>query len=434
MSSTRIRPSHLSVARLAWGVTLLLCALLTGCGNDATPTPLPALPTTPEAAAPQATDETVVNTDSNQLVVWLPAFTGFATESSAGTLLTNTFHQFEQRNPAIRLDIQVKADNGSASLFNFLRSAQEVAPTILPDLVLINTQHLWQIVDLGMVVPLSDTEVSADDDFFRVARDAVLYRTQPVGIPYVVDVTHLVYNQESVETAPATWADLLGGDHPLTYPAAEIGTTNATLLHYVGAGGVLLEDGTVTDSEALAAFFTFVADARRQELIPATTLDMPGYSSVWRAFAEARADLAAVQVAQYYPNAAGVIPPGYALVPTRNGTNITVTETWAFAILTEDAQRRQLALALVDDLLAPEVQGPLSQVIARLPSREASFATWSQAGDYRDFVQLLLDNAVAPPNGPAFADFARRLHVAQAGLIRGDLTVEAAVASMGVVE
>ena len=115
------------MARLAWSVTLLLCALLTGCGNDATPTPLPALPPTLEAAVPQATDETVVNTASDQLVVWLPAFTGFAAEGSAGTLLTNAFHQFEQRNPAVPDDLAVLGPEADASLVAEASAAARIA-------------------------------------------------------------------------------------------------------------------------------------------------------------------------------------------------------------------------------------------------------------------------------------------------------------------
>jgi ABC-type glycerol-3-phosphate transport system substrate-binding protein len=420
-----------SLIRLGLGLLLLS---LVACGEQATPTPLPPIPPTATAEIAPVVDETVVPNADDQLVVWLPAFAGTATEGSAGAILTNAFHQFEQRNPSINLDVQVKADAGSASLFNFLRSAQQVAPTILPDLVLINTQQLWQIVDLGMVAPLREEERLSNVDFFPVTRAAVNYRAQTVGIPYSTDITHLAYDVDEIDTPPSTWVELLEGGEPLLFPAAEVGTTNATLLLYIGAGGALLEDGTINDAEAIEGYFAFLAESSEQGIIPATVLDMPSYNAVWRAFAEDRSNLAAAQVMQFYPNAAGIKPPGYTLLPTRSGESVTIADTWAFAILTEDAQRRQLAVALVNELLNPEVQGAWSQATARLPSQPASLALWTQVNDYRDFAQSLLGDAIAIPNGPAFADFARRLHAAQAGILRGDLTIEAAIASMVVIE
>jgi ABC-type glycerol-3-phosphate transport system substrate-binding protein len=425
---------HLRPSLYPFWLALLIAALLSGCNGRATPTPPVEPPPTETPAAQPVASEPAVPATNDQLVVWLPAFTGIASEGSAGSLLTNVFHQFEQNNPSIRLDIQVKADAGTAGLFNFLRSAQQVAPSILPDLVLINTQQLWQIVDLGMVVALEEEELSGNANFFRVANDSVRYRTQIVGIPYTVDITHLAYDGDAIESPPASWAELTAGDETYLFPAAEGGTTTAALLHYVAAGGTLLEDGSITSPEALENYFNFLVEMRANDMIPATVLDMPGYNAVWRAFAENRADLALVQVLQFYPNATGIKPPSYAPTPTLNGEPHAIADTWAFAILTEDAQRRRLALALIQELLAPEVQGPWSQSVARLPSQPASLALWTQATSYRDFVQAMLDEAVSPPNGAAFADFARRLHTAQAALIRGDLTVEAAIASMVVVE
>jgi ABC-type glycerol-3-phosphate transport system substrate-binding protein len=376
-----------------------------------------------------------VTSDSNdQLVVWLPAFTGLASEGSAGAILNNAFHQFEQRNPTIQLDIQVKADTGTASLFNFLRSAQQAAPTILPDLVLINTQQLWQIVDLGMVTPLQEDELQVEADFFPVASEAVLYHAQTMGIPYTVDIIHLAYDSDEIGSPPSNWSELLASERAFLFPAAEVATPNAALLQYVGAGGVLLEDGTIRDPAVLEDYFTFVAEAHEQNIIPTSVLDMLGFNAVWRAYAEDRTGLANIQVMQFYPNTTGIKPPSYALTPTRDGNSVTIADTWAFAILTQDPQRRELALALIAELLAPEVQGPWSQAVARLPSQAEALAIWTQANEYRDFAQQLLDDAIAPPNGPAFAEFARRLQTAQAGIIREELTVEAAIQSMVVVE
>ena len=425
-------PRRYVAAYLPLAVALLL--FLASCGERATPTPLPPLqPAMTAAAAPVASETTVAN-PGDPLIVWLPAFTGLAAEGSAGSILTNAFHQFEQRNPNIALDVQVKADVGTASLFNFLRSAQDVAPSILPDLVLINTQQLWQIVDLGLVVGISEAEWRENGTFFAVANAAATYRAQRVGIPYIVDVTHLAYDADEITIVPNTWADLMMLDQNYLFPAAEAGTTYSTLLHYVGAGGELLEDGAVSDPVALERFFAFITEAHEQEIIPTAVLDIQNFNSSWRAFSEDQSNLVAVQVAQFYPNTTGIKPPSYAPLPTRSGDRVTIAETWAFAILTEDPQRRQHAFTLISELLNPEVQGPWSQSVARLPSQVASLDLWTQSADYRDFVVALLDEAVAPPSGPAFADFARRLHAAQASILRGELTVEGAIESMVVLE
>jgi ABC-type glycerol-3-phosphate transport system substrate-binding protein len=285
-----------------------------------------------------------------------------------------------------------------------------------------------------MVTALSEDELLPDTEFFPVARAAVLYRTQTVGIPYAVDLVHLVYDGDEVATPPVSWTELLAGNYTLLFPAAENSTINATLLQYVGAGGELLEDGGISDPAVLEQFFAFVAQAYEQNVIPADVLDMSSFSAVWRAYTEDRGNLAAVQVSQFHPNAAGIKPASYGIVPTQNGASITIAETWAFAILTQDPKRRALALALIDELLAPEVQGQWSQFVARLPSQAEALALWTQATDYRDFVQQLLDDAISPPNGPAFADFARRLHSAQAGILREELTVETAVESVLLIE
>jgi len=247
-------------------------------------------------------------------------------------------------------------------------------------------------------------------------------------------VIHLVYDSAVIETPPKNWDELLASKNPFLFPAAEAGTFDATLLQYAGMGGQLLEDGSISDPAALEEFFRFVAKAHEQEVIPAAVLDLPSFNGTWREFSDDHNNLAMVEVTQFYPSSAGDKTLRYAAVPTGNGEEITVADTWAFAVLTQDDQRRKLAFSLIDELLTPEVQGPWSQFVARLPSQPASLALWTQANDYRDFLKALLDKAVVPPNGPAFADFARRLHAAQAGILRGEMSVEEAIASMVAVE
>lgn len=431
-------PSIKAHSAWLWLLHIATCCILLGCRDQAdVPPPLPSetAMTTTATPAQSAPEPEIQNEQTNdQLVIWLPTFTGIATEGSAGTILANAFHQFEQRHPGVQLDVQAKADIGTSSLYNFLRSAQQVAPSILPDVVLINTQQLWQIVDLGLVTGLREEELFDAVNFYAVANDSVAYRSQIVGIPYALDVTHLVYDSEFNDTAPKTWADLFNAEKPFLFPAAEIGTTNATLLNYLGAGGVLMADGGISSPEAIEEFFNLVSRAHQQEIITTQLLDLSGYNATWRAFSASRNNFALTQVNQFYPNITSGRPTSYATPPTNNGHTVTIADSWAFALLTSDPQRRQLALTLINNLLEPEVQGAWSQAVARLPSQPTALSQWTSMNGYRTFLETLLSTAVYPPNGPAFTAFARRLHVAQAGIIRNELSVEDAIEAMISVE
>jgi ABC-type glycerol-3-phosphate transport system substrate-binding protein len=327
------------------------------------------------------------------------------------------------------VDAQVKAETGIAGIFQFLRSAQQVAPTILPDLVLVNTQQLWQLVDLGLVSALSEAEFAQqtgeETDSYPFAQNAITYRSQLYGIPYAADLVQGAFEPDAA--MPATWANLLAAPQPFLFPGGnEEGYQPAhTLLQYVAAGGELLEDGSITSPEALRAYFDFLAEGRLRGAIPAEAADLSTFQAVWESYTGEPAGLAGIQTYQFRAGKEGV-RPAFGPVPTRSGEPVTVAETWAFALLTQDPDQRALALELVQTLLDPSVQGAWSQFSGRLPSTRSALAAWSQAGAYTTFLDEQLSAALAIPNGRAFADFTRRLQTAQAAVLRGELTPEAA--------
>ena len=154
------------------------------------------------------------------LVFWLPDFAGVNRNNNAGDVLRSTLRRFELSRPGLRLETQVKAETGTASLLNHLRSAQRVAPSILPDLVLINTQHLWQLADVGLVPPLDPAELPQLAGYYPFAWNAVAYRERSYGFPYAAEVIQQVYNPETGYTPPTTWSEALAGTGPWRYPAA----------------------------------------------------------------------------------------------------------------------------------------------------------------------------------------------------------------------
>ncbi|RIK50708.1 MAG: hypothetical protein DCC57_11540 [Chloroflexi bacterium] len=414
------------------GLILAVALLLAACRARQNATPTPAAPA-PALSVP-AEDNGPPTTDSAQgqhLVVWLPAFSGIAAGAAAGDVLETSIRQFEQAHPGVSIEVQVKAESGVAALWPFLRSAQAVAPAILPDLVLINTQQLWQGADLGLFMALDETDIAAVDDFYPAARAGVHYNNRLLGIPYTVDAVHAVYSQEGFAGALPTWETLLAEAPAYLFPGGSSeGSVNLHMLaQYLGAGGDLAESAVEPDLEAARAYFEFLAEGRQQGVIPPEVADLGTFSAVYAAF-QAHSEGLAATLGSDVLGGAERTQLRYAPLPTRSGRPTTVADIWAFALLTQDTERQALALSLVAALLEPDVQGAWSQFADRLPSRRSALAQWDQAGPYRSFLEQQIEGAAAVPNGRAFADFARRLQAGQLAVLRGELTPDEAARSL----
>ena len=416
-----------SAPRLTWLAGAIVWLLLAGCNRSAivTPTPVSAPPSVATAAPIPARTDLVPA--ARQLVVWMPPFGNPLDDDRAGAVFGDAFRQFERDHPGVNIDVHVKAERGPASLLTYLRSAQQVAPAVLPDLVLINTQDLWQIADLGLVPTLVPGEIR-NDGFYAFALSAVTYRNQTFGIPYAADIVMAAYDPTRLPTAPRTWSDLLAGDVWLLFPTGpDTDAATVTLLQYVGAGGRLTEDGTLTDPDALEALFDFITTAQADGLIPPELVDLATFDAVWRAYLGARPEITSLVITGYHQAATVGGDVAYAPVPTQAGGTITVAATWAFAVLTQEDDRRHLALALVDELLTPEVLGAWSRQAQRLPSRPGALSTWPATDNLTAYLGRQLTAAVALPNGRAFTDFAADIQTAQTDLLRGRLSVNEAL-------
>jgi hypothetical protein len=177
----------------------------------------------------------------------------------------------------------------------------------------------------------------------------------------------------------------------------------------------------------LEAVFEFYTEGRRRGVIPASVIQLANFDAVWGAFTGQPSGVASISSDDYLRQREALTRIQYAQTLTRNGMPVTIARTWAFALLTSDPGQREVTLKLLEHLLDPTVQGPLSQARFRLPSRRSSFQAWIHADGYHEFLDHQLEIAVAPPNGRAFADFARKLQDAQIALLMGELSAQEAL-------
>jgi len=379
----------------------------------------------------------LLNGDDHQLILWSPETLSPTADTPTGRMLEPIIAQFGQIHPDVFLQIDVKAESGETNILRYLRSAQQNAPSILPDIAVLDTQQLWQLVDLGLVQPLGDDELGYLGDMYPVAVDAVTYQEVSYGLPYAMDLMHLAYDKNSVERLPESWQDLL--DAQAAY-LLEVGlfpeegysplSKTSMLLLYLGAGGMLTESGTAENADALESVVEFLAQGQEEGVIVRPTEDRPLIESIWSALSTGDFAYANISARSYLDHYEIFDNIGFGTVPMQSGSPQTVARVWAFAILTNDPEQRALALDFIQLLLDPNVQGTWGQFAHCLPSQRQAFETWLNGNEYYEFLYNEIDSAVALPNGPRFVEFSQRIQEAQHALLNGDVTPQEALQKM----
>ena len=76
-------------------------------------------------------------------------------EGEAGNFFQTSLDGFERANPSIKVDLLIKKASGKGGILDFLRTSRDVAPSILPDVVVMNTTDLNQAYADGLLQSLS---------------------------------------------------------------------------------------------------------------------------------------------------------------------------------------------------------------------------------------------------------------------------------------
>lgn len=425
---------HLRGSRLRIGVLILLTLtllLVSGCSRDRDAQELPASEQGSDVAETAVTDATPAPPApiaDRPLTVWVPEFMTVDGDTPAANILRGMILDFEQRHTEGAVEIAVKQQSGPNGMLSFLRSAQEVAPAVLPDVVVLDGQDLWRAVDLGLAKPLTADGLPEAERFFPAARDAVAYQDTVYGVPYAMDLIHAVHTD--AQPVPPTWSAVLSGTVPYLFAgAAADPNLNPTLvLQYVLAGGSLAESDIAVDVQTTRALLEFYAQGLSTGTIAEQNSTLTDTDAVWRqldtetpaiALVSAHAMLAQRDVAERLT---------YGPPPAATEAQHALAQTYAFVVLTDDPERAALAYELILAFLEPAVLGNWSQFVHYLPATPTALDTWGEELPYPDFLAgFLADGATAIPNGRAFYDYGRRLQAAQNGVLSGSMSVDEAV-------
>lgn len=438
MPSCQLGKIHLRI-RIDVGLTLILLFLLVACNRadtDLGETPAPTMTEDEEGVSAQMPNNGGQPgdgpTEGRQVVIWAPEFWMATEETPAGQVIENAVTQFEQTHGGTKVEIHTKAETGTSDILNLLRSAQKVAPTILPDAVLMDAQDVWHLVELGMVPPLADTIELRLDAFYPFARASVLYNDDTYGIPYVADLLHAGSIDPTEGSMPGDWDVLLAGDRRYLFPAEGPDGMLSMLLQYVGAGGKLTEADVASDMTTLTTLLEFYADGVAKGVIPVENAGLTTLDATWDAMDSDISDIADTSANIMLRQSETLDSIRYAPSPTQDESAVSIARTWVFVILTSDPGQREQVLELVQVLLDPNVHGQWSKFTRLLPTSRDAAATWAVSQPYAEFLLALLESegTQSVPNGRPFAEFAHEMQAAQQAVLTGQMTPEEAAAGV----
>jgi ABC-type glycerol-3-phosphate transport system substrate-binding protein len=390
---------------------MMLC--LAGCigspGDAATQSPSPTAtrPAPTIEIRPTATLASVVGDTAEppqvlRLVVWTPEQFTPGGDAPGGQDLADLLVAFDETRPDIQVEFFPKIERGTGGITGYLRSAPGIAPGLLPDLTLLDRDTLADLAREQRIVPVGAlVDPAVVEGLYPVAREVGTVEGQLVGLPYLVELDHAVYDAAEFNAAPVTFEAVLASRRLFTLSAGATGDASSVLLlQYMDAGGSFVDDNgqLALDPEALTIVLSYYARASEQGLFDAANLQAPDAMESWEAFRAKRTPLAAITSTAYLSTG---VPPSTQLmtVPSATGRPFTLVRGWSWVVVTTDPDHQTAAMALVNFLMNPVSQGRYSEAAGWLPSQPGALAVWGQGHEsYGVFVKQMLDSGVVMPD------------------------------------
>jgi len=361
------------------------------------------------------------------LTVW--ATEGFTPQSD---LVAEQLSNFETDNPNVKVKIHLKNSSGQASALNYLRSAKEVAPGVLPDLVILDTGDLPYAWRENLIQPLNDKlDRTIVQDLLPAALKLGAVDGQLAGMPFELDLEHLVYNTTLITDTPLLWTDVLSSGVSYQFPAKgrakQLG--DASLSHYVSAGARLVnEEGAAkVDEAALLDTLNFYQHALEQEIINADILNVSESYEQWEQFLSGEIGMTHVSAHRYLTDRRMLSNARPGAIPSAKGAPVAIGHGWVFALVTSDPARQKHALKLIETFMQTDVNANWATRSAVIPTRQSAFYLVANDDPYWLFLSNYLQAAIPQPAFEGFDQLSRALQQAVEQVINKEASPDKAV-------
>ena len=399
---------------LAMAAAVLISVTVTGCTifeggvgeSPATATvsvPTPgSTPTPVDVEQAQATE--VAPPPLVTLNIWFVEEVSPQNDTPDGTILAEQLAAYDTGRLNLTLNVETKSPSGQGGTLSYLRTGRGVAPSVLPDLVVLPTDLLATAAEENLIFSL-DELVSQEmrDDLFPAASALSQIDGQVVGYPFVLwNLTHMVSRSEVFgEGTPTTWDEMLEvDDATFIFPGAGIPGAEMVLQLYLTAGGKLTDEtGQATlEVEPLVEALSHFTRGRIRGHVPLQSSNMTTFEQSWEAYRSDLANVVQTDSEQFLGERGADLDSSAAGLPGSDAQLAPLLRGWAYAVSTPDPERQVLVAELLGWLVEGSNLGEWSLAAMRLPARRSAFEQWPLEDEYIAFLLEELENAQAFPN------------------------------------
>lgn len=435
-------------AAIGW---LLLALIITGCQqaaenssatSEASPPPTATRSNTPTAVSPALlTTPTPTATGTPEdstltLTLWtIEQISGLATEEAA-TFFEQTINKFERANPGVTVKVLVKKPSGKGGVLDFLRTANDVAPAVMPDVVVMNATDLEQSFADRLIQPLDGKlDRSIVQDLLPAARRVGTVQENLAGVPLGIEMEHTVYDSRMFTQTNVLWTDVLSRSASYSFPAKGVNglVNDVTLSHYFSAGGNLLDDegNPKIDEQPLRETLGFYQNLLDAGLIDDSLLEASTTEELWPQFLDRQAEVAQISVHQFLTDQETIefALPGPPPLPTAEAIPVGVMHAWVFSLVTGDINRQEEALRLMESFLSTEANLTWNQINKSIPVRDSSFQQLAGDDPYWQLLTSQLNTARPEPRFTGYDRVERIFQQSVEQVLRGEATAEDAAST-----
>lgn len=408
-------------------LSLALVLLLSACAGLATPQPTAESAVSPEVEGALPTSQPTGDSDGAiVLTVWVPPSFDPAAGTLSANMLAARLAEFSEQHPQVRLELRVKAEEGTGGLLDSLQGAKAAAPLSVPDLVLLPHTQVSAAVQSQILHPIRPLSAELDsEDWYPFAIDMASVDGQAYGLPFAADALVVAYRPSAVTQVPGSWSALLESRIALGFAAADPEALFAFVQLSAADEGADVEGAEqLFSQDSITEVFEFLASGQDRGVFPFWLSQYQTAEQSWQAFIEGRVPMTVAWTSRVFDDRQTDI--NGAPIPTRSGEVFTMLRGWVWAVSTPRADRAALAADLAEFLSTPEFIAQWSAASGLLPPRASSLAAWSPDAK-QALASQIMSGAEALPDQSVLDLWGLPLSDAVLALLKDEQTAEEAM-------